>query len=183
MDEKALVDFLSLPSRFLLSLSLFFFSNYVERYTCFPLLMWPRKSMMSSLNGSLESSALSESSRMNSISESVHIETNVLSTKLKSSKRSLFATMTMADTEDSLNYWSKIFSSAKSNIFELINKDKNGSICDNPKQNDRIVGEVMKINEILSNNQLYKSDSVLFESLRCLQLMQFSVETLRAIEI
>ncbi|KAH0459714.1 hypothetical protein IEQ34_012528 [Dendrobium chrysotoxum] len=41
----------------------------------------------------------------------------------------------------------------------------------------------MKIKAILSNKPLYESDSVLLESLRSLQLMQLSVETLKATEI
>ncbi|PKU66393.1 putative mediator of RNA polymerase II transcription subunit 26a [Dendrobium catenatum] len=41
----------------------------------------------------------------------------------------------------------------------------------------------MKIKEILSNNHLYESDPLLYESLRSLQLMQLSVETLKATKI
>ncbi|KAH0458650.1 hypothetical protein IEQ34_011464 [Dendrobium chrysotoxum] len=133
--------------------------------------------------------------------------------------------MAMAETKDSLDYWRKFFSCAKSDIFELINKailvavvdcpkefndrknlivekikschlslnngddkhpkqEKNDSkSCDKPGENDQIVGELMKIKTILSNNQLYESDSILYESLRSLQLMQLSVETLKATEI
>ncbi|KAH0459562.1 hypothetical protein IEQ34_012376 [Dendrobium chrysotoxum] len=133
--------------------------------------------------------------------------------------------MAIAETKDSLDYWRKFFSCAKSDIFELIDKailvavedfpkefnDRKNLIaekvknchlslnngddehpkqekndfksCDKPGENDQLVGEVMKIKEILSNNHLYESDSVLFESLRSLQLMQLSVETLKATEI
>ncbi|OVA06215.1 Transcription elongation factor [Macleaya cordata] len=46
----------------------------------------------------------------------------------------------------------------------------------------QIVGEVLRIKEILSDSQ-DQSDGVLFESLRRLQLMELSVETLKATEI
>ncbi|KAH0458960.1 hypothetical protein IEQ34_011774 [Dendrobium chrysotoxum] len=44
-------------------------------------------------------------------------------------------------------------------------QEKNGSNCEKPEENDQIVGEVMKIKEILSKKQLYKSESILFEFL------------------
>ncbi|KAH0465669.1 hypothetical protein IEQ34_005772 [Dendrobium chrysotoxum] len=46
----------------------------------------------------------------------------------------------------------------------------------------QIVGEVLRIKEILCNKQ-EESDDVLYESLRRLQLMQLSVETLKATEV
>ncbi|PKU76253.1 probable mediator of RNA polymerase II transcription subunit 26b [Dendrobium catenatum] len=136
----------------------------------------------------------------------------------------------MADAKGSLDYWRKYFSSAKSDIFDLIEKailvaatdcpnefkdkkdmiveklytcqlslnngdqespkeEKNSCSSGNSDETDQILGEVMRIKELLSNTQLYKSesdsdsDSVLYESLRSLQIMQLSVEILKATEI
>ncbi|KAI0503546.1 hypothetical protein KFK09_014480 [Dendrobium nobile] len=133
----------------------------------------------------------------------------------------------MAEAKVSLDYWRKLFSSATSDIFELINKAilvaaedfpnefkerremiaeklytchlslnngdaeslkevKKNSNSDNPEENDQIVGEVMRIKEvILSNNQLHELeyDYILYESLRTLQQMQLSVDVLKTTKI
>ncbi|KAH0458817.1 hypothetical protein IEQ34_011631 [Dendrobium chrysotoxum] len=134
--------------------------------------------------------------------------------------------MAMADAKGSLDYWRKYFSSAKSDIFDLIDKailvaamdwpnefkdkkdmiveklytcqlshnngdhecpkeEKNSCNSGNSDENDQILGEVMRIKEVLSNTQVYESDSdsVFYESLRSLQMMQLSVEILKATEI
>ncbi|PKU81833.1 probable mediator of RNA polymerase II transcription subunit 26b [Dendrobium catenatum] len=126
----------------------------------------------------------------------------------------------MTNTKRSLDYWRKIFSCAKTDIFELIDKailvaavdysnefnDRKDQILEmlyapqlspnngytNPKEEknphpdnhleSQIVGEVMKIKDILFNNQ-NESDSILYDSLRTLQLLHLSVETLKATEI
>lgn len=56
------------------------------------------------------------------------------------------------------------------------------ALTDEIEQESQIVGEVLRIKEILNNFE-EESDSVLFESLRRLELMALSVDTLRATEI
>ncbi|XP_020696654.1 probable mediator of RNA polymerase II transcription subunit 26b, partial [Dendrobium catenatum] len=60
-------------------------------------------------------------------------------------------------------------------------KEENNPHPDNHLES-QIVGEVMKIKEILFNNQ-NESDSILYDSLRTLQLLHLSVETLKATKI
>ncbi|KAI0503558.1 hypothetical protein KFK09_014492 [Dendrobium nobile] len=116
----------------------------------------------------------------------------------------------MTNTKSSLDYWRKNCSCAKVDIFELIRKailvaavdylnefnDRKDLILEklqnpqlshnngntNPKEESQIVGEVMRIKEILFNNQ-NESDSILYDSLKTLQLMHLSLETLKATEI
>ncbi|KAL0915828.1 hypothetical protein M5K25_013287 [Dendrobium thyrsiflorum] len=59
--------------------------------------------------------------------------------------------------------------------------EKNEPCPDNPVET-QIVAEVMRIKEILINNQ-NEPDSILYDSLRTLQLMDLSVETLKATKI
>ncbi|KAI0503545.1 hypothetical protein KFK09_014479 [Dendrobium nobile] len=69
---------------------------------------------------------------------------------------------------------------------ESLKEVKKNSNTDNLEENDQIVGEVMRIKEvILSNNQLHESesDSILYESLRALQQMQLSVDVLETTKI
>ncbi|XP_020704627.1 probable mediator of RNA polymerase II transcription subunit 26b [Dendrobium catenatum] len=133
----------------------------------------------------------------------------------------------MAEAKRSLDYWRKIFSCTRSDIFEVINKAilvaaedfpnefkdrrdmiveklytchlshnngdaeslkeaKKSSNSDNPEEDDQIVGEVMRIKEvILSSNQLHESesDSILYESLRTLRQMQLSFDVLKTTKI
>ncbi|KAL0555099.1 hypothetical protein IC582_009032 [Cucumis melo] len=56
------------------------------------------------------------------------------------------------------------------------------ALTDEIEQESQIVGEVLRIKEILNNFE-DESDSVLFESLRRLELMALSVDTLQATEI
>ncbi|XP_058209463.1 probable mediator of RNA polymerase II transcription subunit 26b [Rhododendron vialii] len=56
------------------------------------------------------------------------------------------------------------------------------ALTDEIEEESQIVGEVLRIKEILDNCQ-DESDSVLFESLRRLQLMVLSVDSLKATEI
>lgn len=56
------------------------------------------------------------------------------------------------------------------------------ALTDEIEEESQVVGEVLRIKEILLNSQ-DESDSVLFESLRRLQLMALSVDTLKATEI
>ncbi|XP_038904903.1 probable mediator of RNA polymerase II transcription subunit 26b isoform X2 [Benincasa hispida] len=56
------------------------------------------------------------------------------------------------------------------------------ALTDEIEQESQIVGEVLRIKEILNNFE-EESDSVLFESLRRLELMALSVDTLQATEI
>ncbi|XP_020580694.1 probable mediator of RNA polymerase II transcription subunit 26b [Phalaenopsis equestris] len=116
--------------------------------------------------------------------------------------------MATADAKESLDWWRKFFSCAKSDIFELIDGAIMVAATDHPKEfmvrKDLIVqklctalnngdeggrteqsetdGEVMRIKEVLCNHE-NESDSVLYESLKRLELMQLSVETLMATEI
>ncbi|CAK9168510.1 unnamed protein product [Ilex paraguariensis] len=56
------------------------------------------------------------------------------------------------------------------------------ALTDQIEEESQIVGEVLRIKEIFDNNQ-DESDQILFDSLRRLQLMALSVETLKATEI
>lgn len=56
------------------------------------------------------------------------------------------------------------------------------ALTDEIEEESQVVGEVLRIKEILHNSR-DESDSVLFESLRRLQLMALTVETLKATEI
>ncbi|KAK2981070.1 hypothetical protein RJ640_012025 [Escallonia rubra] len=56
------------------------------------------------------------------------------------------------------------------------------ALTDEIEEESQIVGEVLRIKEIVDNNE-DESESVLFESLRRLQLMGLSVETLKVTEI
>lgn len=56
------------------------------------------------------------------------------------------------------------------------------ALTDEIEEQSQIVGEVLRIKEILYNSE-YESDSVLLESLRKLQLMVLTVDTLKATEI
>lgn len=56
------------------------------------------------------------------------------------------------------------------------------ALTDEIEEQSQIVGEVLRIKEILFNSE-DESDSVLFESLRRLQLMALTVDTLKATEI
>lgn len=56
------------------------------------------------------------------------------------------------------------------------------ALTDEIEEESQVVGEVLRIKEILHNSR-DESDSVLFESLRRLQLMALTVDTLKATEI
>ncbi|XP_071716262.1 probable mediator of RNA polymerase II transcription subunit 26b [Rutidosis leptorrhynchoides] len=56
------------------------------------------------------------------------------------------------------------------------------ALTDEMEEESKMFGEVMRIKEIVDNNQ-NESESVLYNSLRKLQLMNLSVETLKATEI
>ncbi|GLT62937.1 hypothetical protein SLA2020_433410 [Shorea laevis] len=56
------------------------------------------------------------------------------------------------------------------------------ALTDEIEEESQIVGEVLRIKEILYNSE-EESDSVLFDSLRRLELMALSVDTLKATEI
>ncbi|XP_058107415.1 probable mediator of RNA polymerase II transcription subunit 26b [Magnolia sinica] len=60
--------------------------------------------------------------------------------------------------------------------------DEAEALTEEIEEESQIVGEVLRIKEILSNKQ-DESDNVLFELLRRLQLMELTVETLKATEI
>ncbi|KAL0928885.1 hypothetical protein M5K25_000815 [Dendrobium thyrsiflorum] len=60
--------------------------------------------------------------------------------------------------------------------------DEAEALTDVMEEESQIVGEVLRIKEVLYN-KLDQSDAVLYESLRRLELMQLSVETLKATEI
>nr|CAD1829044.1 unnamed protein product [Ananas comosus var. bracteatus] len=60
--------------------------------------------------------------------------------------------------------------------------DEAEALTEEIEEESQIVGEVLRIKEILINKQ-DQSESVLFDSLRRLQLMELSVATLRATEI
>ncbi|XP_058078324.1 probable mediator of RNA polymerase II transcription subunit 26b [Magnolia sinica] len=60
--------------------------------------------------------------------------------------------------------------------------DEAEALTEEIEEESQIVGEVLRIKEVLGNH-LDEPDSVLFESLRRLQLMELSVETLKATEI
>lgn len=60
--------------------------------------------------------------------------------------------------------------------------DEAEALTDVMEEESQIVGEVLRIKEVLCN-KLDESDGVLYESLRRLELMQLSVETLKATEI
>ncbi|KAF8398204.1 hypothetical protein HHK36_017130 [Tetracentron sinense] len=60
--------------------------------------------------------------------------------------------------------------------------DEAEALTEEIEEENQIVGEVLRIKGILSNIE-DESDAVLFESLRRLQLMELSVETLKATEI
>ncbi|XP_039115286.1 probable mediator of RNA polymerase II transcription subunit 26b [Dioscorea cayenensis subsp. rotundata] len=60
--------------------------------------------------------------------------------------------------------------------------DEAEALTDEIEEENQMVGEVLRIKELLENHQ-EQSDGVLFDSLRRLQLMQLSVETLQATEI
>ncbi|PKU75685.1 putative mediator of RNA polymerase II transcription subunit 26b [Dendrobium catenatum] len=69
---------------------------------------------------------------------------------------------------------------------ESLKEVKKDSNSNNPEENDQIVGEMMRIKEvILSNNQLHESDSysILYESLRTLQKMTLFVDMLKTTKI
>lgn len=59
--------------------------------------------------------------------------------------------------------------------------DEAEALTDVIEEESQIVGEVLRIKEVLCN-KLDESDSVLYESLRRLDLMQLSVETLKGLE-
>lgn len=60
--------------------------------------------------------------------------------------------------------------------------DEAEALTDEIEEENQMVGEVLRIKELLENHQ-EETDGVLFDSLRRLQLMQLSVETLQATEI
>ncbi|KAJ0975941.1 hypothetical protein J5N97_017906 [Dioscorea zingiberensis] len=60
--------------------------------------------------------------------------------------------------------------------------DEAEALTDEIEEENQMVGEVLRIKELLENHQ-EESDGVLFDSLRRLELMQLSVETLQATEI
>ncbi|KAH0450431.1 hypothetical protein IEQ34_021123 [Dendrobium chrysotoxum] len=66
--------------------------------------------------------------------------------------------------------------------YEHPKEEKNSCNSGNSKENDQIVREVVRLKEVLSDKQLYKSDSdlVLYESLRSLQMLQLSAEILNS---
>ncbi|XP_043722697.1 probable mediator of RNA polymerase II transcription subunit 26b [Telopea speciosissima] len=92
------------------------------------------------------------------------------------------------DFEVSVGKESKVNSCTKDNPEADLNRVSNYSfdeaeaLTEEIEEETQIVGEVLRIKEILFDSQ-YQSDGILFESLRRLQLMALTVDTLKATEI
>ncbi|XP_072998188.1 probable mediator of RNA polymerase II transcription subunit 26b [Typha latifolia] len=67
-------------------------------------------------------------------------------------------------------------------VVSIYSYDEAEALTEEIEEESQMVGEVLRIKEIFTNKQ-DQSDEILFESLRRLQLMQLSVETLKATEI
>ncbi|XP_062008975.1 probable mediator of RNA polymerase II transcription subunit 26b [Rosa rugosa] len=95
------------------------------------------------------------------------------------------------DFEAGASKESKVNSSRDDQIGEMSMKNDQDSnysyglaeaLTDEIEQESQVIGEVLRIKEIFQNSE-HESDAVLFESLRKLELMALSVETLKATEI
>ncbi|KAG8372150.1 hypothetical protein BUALT_Bualt12G0036600 [Buddleja alternifolia] len=78
--------------------------------------------------------------------------------------------------ENSIEKWRAYFDSANTDIFDII--ENTIEVATWIVQSQKIFGEVLRIKEILDNSE-EQPEALLIESLRRLQLMAISVETLK----